>query len=346
MWTKELNAFLNSRAGGTIHFGIGDDCRVEEGVCLTEKDQDVIRLRIVQLFNQFYPTTLSRYFEVCFIKLDNGCYRFDVDIKRASGIRYMSLEKTVAYTRSGASCCRLKAEEMEHRIQEETSMQRMDATINACIEVQVILRIRDARMAFPTVQSSSYERGALTLLGNYSEMCDVYSYSIHVAREFLRLLKGVVGRCDVRAGMPESVAFSITDQAYSIQLMYGIEGTPDPGTPDSSDEQLDKGDYNILSEVYFQIAYDGILYRRSRSLFMLGAIPLVSLVSKIANARKHYDQLEPTVWRSEINKEERKKCVKYLELLQLWEEHKRCGHSDDCTKTEDEIFELGFRCHI
>lgn len=343
VWTKEFNAFLNSRAGGTIHFGIGDDCKVEEGVCLTEKDQDVIRLRIVQVFNQFFPTTLSQYFEVCFIKLDNDHYRFDVDIKHASRIRYMSLEKTVAYTRCGASCCRLKAEELEHRIQEENFTQTTDATINAFIEAQVIMRIRDARMAFPTVLSSSYEREALKLLGNYSEMCDIYQYSVHVAREFLRLLTSVIGRCDVRAGMPESVAVNIADQAYSLQIMYGNGGTPGG---DLSDEQFDDRDYNVLSEIYFQIAYDGILYRRSRSLFMLGAIPLVSLVSKIENARKRYDQLEPAVLHSDIDKVEQKKCVNYLKLLQCWEEQKRCGRSDDCAKTEDEIFELGFRYHI
>ena len=52
-WKKEFNARLNSKYG-TVHFGITDDCLVEEGIPLTEKDQDQIRMRVSQSFEKFY----------------------------------------------------------------------------------------------------------------------------------------------------------------------------------------------------------------------------------------------------------------------------------------------------
>ena len=348
-WTKEFNAFLNSRAGGTIHFGISDDCKVEEGVALNEKDLDKMKMRIGQLFEQFYPTTLSHYYDVHFIKLENGRYRFDVDIKPSSGrICFMSREKTEAYARSGPSCCKLKAEEIERRIQQDLR-QRVDATVNACIEAQVILRIRDAQMTFPSVHigSPSYEKETLVLLGEYSRMCDLFSYGIHVARALLQLLRAVVTK--VRHGIPLSVANNVAIQAYQIQLLYGYHKNPgEDQSEDPSDdlsEYLDENDYYVLSEIYFQIAYDGILYRQSRELFMKGAVPLVSLVSKNANARTRYADLESTVLRSKIDTDEKQKCTKYLELLVDWEKH---GHGCSALgrQAEDSIVELGFNYHI
>ena len=111
-WEKEFNAMLNSKCG-TVHFGITDDCYVEEGIPLTEKDQDEIRMRVSQSFKNFFPSVIQPSpFTIHFIEMEKGLFRFDVDIKRESSLDtiFMSREKTVAYCRSGGRCAPIPAD--------------------------------------------------------------------------------------------------------------------------------------------------------------------------------------------------------------------------------------------
>ena len=118
-WKNHFNAFLNTRPGGTIRFGI-DDCRVEKGVHLTEKDQDDIKRQIGHLFEQFSPVCRSEYYKVNFVKLDNNRYRFDVDIKHSNRVtRFMGPKQTEAYIRIGPSSVKLTVEEIKARLRRE-----------------------------------------------------------------------------------------------------------------------------------------------------------------------------------------------------------------------------------
>ena len=144
-WKKEFNAMLNSKYG-TVHFGITDDCLVEEGIPLTEKDQDQIRMRVSQSFEKFYPAVIHHSsFSIYFIKMENGLFRFDVYIERKSSLDtvFMSRENSIAYWRSGGRCAQIPVDAIRDR-----SGTQISNTLKACIEAQVILRIRDAACAY------------------------------------------------------------------------------------------------------------------------------------------------------------------------------------------------------
>ena len=116
-WKKGFNAMLNSKYG-TVHFGIADDCLVEEGIPLTEKDKDEIHVRVSQSFETFFPSVIEHStFGIDFIKMENGLFRFDVYIERKSSpyTVFMSRDNSIAYWRSGGRCARIPVDAIQDR---------------------------------------------------------------------------------------------------------------------------------------------------------------------------------------------------------------------------------------
>ena len=296
-WSKEFNAMLNNR-GGTIHFGISDDCEVEKGVCLTDKDKDIIQMRISQAFKVFYPSQLKA-FEAKFIPIPGGephFFRFSVVVKRAvvKGIVFISREKTVAYQRSGAMCVPIPAELLAAVLRPVKST--MDSTLAACVEAQVVLRIRDALLNYIVRIDHSDEKAILELLEPFDRLFDIFDYQLTTAREFLNLLWHIAR--DTRHEKSTEVAKVVANMAQDICDKY--------------ETNLQKDDFYLLCEIFFSIAYDGVRYCKSEDIFLAGACPLVSLLaSKNTHVSEQYESLKETV-----SKESNAVYSKHLEVLE------------------------------
>ena len=181
-WEKEFNAMLNSK-GGTVHFGITDDCLVEEGIPLTMKDQDQIRIRVSQSFEKFCPADFqSSPFSIYFIDMENGLFRFDVDIERKSSLDtvFMSREKTTAYWRTGGRCAQIPAEAIRGGTQISKTLEDPDRHGKSVID-----------LLSPFVGMFSYE------------------YDISVASEFVELLEVISSQ--VCHGLSKEAIKKVTD---------------------------------------------------------------------------------------------------------------------------------------
>ena len=85
-----INAMLNSPNGGSIHFGIGDDGIVEEGLHLDHEQNhamDELRKKVGSILNSFQPPVESYFAQVEPINLRNdkweltSRWRFDIAVK-------------------------------------------------------------------------------------------------------------------------------------------------------------------------------------------------------------------------------------------------------------------------
>ena len=85
-----INAMLNSPNGGSIHFGIGDDGIMEEGLHLDHEQNhamDELRKKVGSVLNNFQPPVESYFAQVEPINLRNdkgeltGRWHFDIVVK-------------------------------------------------------------------------------------------------------------------------------------------------------------------------------------------------------------------------------------------------------------------------
>ena len=119
--SKEINAMLNHRTGGSIHFGIHDDGIVEEGLDLPQAALiDKLQTRVGQLLQVFYPAVQSRFVAIQLVKLVNrseeptGRWRFDIRVTPYhSEVVLISNKDTVAYYRQGGNSEKMTANMME-----------------------------------------------------------------------------------------------------------------------------------------------------------------------------------------------------------------------------------------
>ncbi len=117
-WKKVINAMVNSN-GGKIHFGINNQCVVEEGVALTEKQQEIVEKRVHQVVYDFSPSVEPERIKVQFFRMSSGKFRFTVvvspsgDADRAGDIVFMNRSDTLAFRRRGADCFRITVDEIK-----------------------------------------------------------------------------------------------------------------------------------------------------------------------------------------------------------------------------------------
>ena len=115
-YRKVINAMLNSPNGGSIHFGIGDDGIVEEGLHLDHEQNhamDELRKKVGSVLNSFQPPVESYFAQVEPINLQNdkgeltGRWRFDIDVKPC---KEGAKVDGVAYHRVGPQTVRMSDE--------------------------------------------------------------------------------------------------------------------------------------------------------------------------------------------------------------------------------------------
>ncbi len=118
--SKEINAMLNHRTGGSIHFGIHDDGIVEEGLDLPQAALiDKLQTRVGQLLQVFYPAVQSRFVAIQPVNLVNrsgeptGQWRFDICVTPYDKVVLFSRHQTVAYYRQGGNSEPMPADMME-----------------------------------------------------------------------------------------------------------------------------------------------------------------------------------------------------------------------------------------
>ncbi len=114
-WKKVINAMVNSN-GGKIHFGINDQCVVEEGVALTEKHQEIVEIRVHQIVSEFCPSVEPERIKVHFIPMSSGKFRFTVVVGPSGDVGdivFMKRDVTLAYRRRGADCSHMTVDEIK-----------------------------------------------------------------------------------------------------------------------------------------------------------------------------------------------------------------------------------------
>ena len=119
--SKEINAMLNHRTGGTVHFGIRDGGMVEEGLDLPQAALiDELQTRVGQLLQEFYPAVQSRFVTIQPVNLVNrseeptGRWRFDICVTPYhSEVVFISNKDAVAYYRQGGNSEKMTANMME-----------------------------------------------------------------------------------------------------------------------------------------------------------------------------------------------------------------------------------------
>ena len=124
-YTKAVNAMLNHPTGGCIHFGIGDDGIVEEGLNLDCKQNhaiDELRKKVGDILNSFWPPVESSKAQVEPVNLRNnnnqltGRWRFDIVVKPCKeGAKVDS----VAYHRMGPQTVRMTEDQFAWRFMVE-----------------------------------------------------------------------------------------------------------------------------------------------------------------------------------------------------------------------------------
>lgn len=106
-YSKGINAMLNHRNGGIVHFGISDNCMVEEGLDLNQTEViDELRIRVGQLLQDtFFPTVQTDYVEIKPVNLldssnqSTGRWRFDIVVHPFERNVFCSRESGEAYYR-------------------------------------------------------------------------------------------------------------------------------------------------------------------------------------------------------------------------------------------------------
>ena len=122
-YTKVINAMLNHSTGGTIHFGIGDDGIVEEGLDLEQNRAiDELRKKVGDILNSFWPPVESSKAQVKPVNLWNdnnqltGRWRFDIVVKpHGEGVKVDG----VAYHRMGPQTLRMTEDQFAWRFMVE-----------------------------------------------------------------------------------------------------------------------------------------------------------------------------------------------------------------------------------
>ena len=127
-YRKAINAMLNIRTGGCIHFGIGDDGIVEEGLNLKQNRAiDELRKKVGDILNSFWPPVESSKAQVEPVNLryDNnqltGRWRFDIVVKPCKeGVKVDGH----AYHRVGPQTVRMTEDQFTWRFMETASDSR------------------------------------------------------------------------------------------------------------------------------------------------------------------------------------------------------------------------------
>ena len=123
---KEINAMLNHHTEGTVHFGIQDEGRVEEGLDFDKTGViDKLQTRVGQLLQESYPAVRSCFVAVKLVDLLTSTgeptrrWRFDINVKPyCSEVVRISRYQTGAYYRQGGNSEPMPADMMD-RLQDE-----------------------------------------------------------------------------------------------------------------------------------------------------------------------------------------------------------------------------------